>query len=617
MSDFRAIGGVSASLRNLLRDRMEDPVDVTIAPPDVTVSSVIGRRLNLYLYQVTENGYLKNQEIPGRGNPAAYGHPPLSLNLHFLLTAHSTTETELDSDLQAQHILGDAMRVLHDLPVVTDRLAITRPSVGTVGNPILDTSLLGAFERVKISLQPLSLEDLSKIWTALSEANFRLSVAYEVSVVQIESQRPRRFPRPVGEPPPAGPRVYAVPFRSPRITDIGVRRPGDPPGMERAFAYARIDDTLVLRGHDFASAATRVMLGGVDATSQITVLRDDRIEVTVPDDDALQPGPQPVRLVLAVMMGEPPEPHLGFQSNLAVFMLVPQISGLTQDTSTVPRTLRIQGKRLFLGTLGGETLVGPVLIPKTAYRAAQPAEITVALPDTFPARSVRCLVSGDLSTFPGLPAAPEVRLTIGSDGPRRAVFASSPATLADAARVLQAAIRGAPDGGAAFKGTRVTTAANRLVVVPGGLGGNVTFSAGDTANRLKLTGATTGGTTSQGYFSGELTPFPSLTSTNPAVRLTVGGTTGTVTLASRPATLANAASLLETAIRGAGFSNARVTALGDQLLILPFATGTVTFDGVPGTDETTVVELQLRASYPVRVRVNGAESIDQRGLEMP
>src|SRR5215208_6928842 len=284
MSDFRAIGGVSASLRNLLRDRMEDPVDATIAPPDVTVTNVTGRRLNLYLYQVTENGHLKNQEIPGQGHPGAYGHPPLSLDLHYLLTAHGTAETEADSDLEAQQVLGDAMRVLHDLPVVTDQLTITRPAVGTLGDPILDTSLLAEFEQVKIGLQPVTLEDFSKIWTALPEANFRRSVAYEVSVVQIESQRPRRFPRPVGEPPPAGPRVFAVPFRSPRITDIGVRRPGDPPGMERAFAYARIDDTLVLRGHDFASAATRVMLGGVDATSQITVLRDDRIEVTVPDD---------------------------------------------------------------------------------------------------------------------------------------------------------------------------------------------------------------------------------------------------------------------------------------------------------------------------------------------
>jgi Pvc16 N-terminal domain len=618
VSDYRAISGVSRSLRSLLLDRMEVPVGVTIAPPDVTVDDLSDSEwLNLYLYQVTENGYLKNQEIPGHGNPGAYGHPPLSLNLYYLLTVRGRSETGEDSDLQAQQTLGDAMRVLHDFPVITDRLQLTRSSPGgSVGDNILDTSLLGEFERIKITLEPVNLEDLSKIWTALPQTNFRRSVAYMVSVVQIESQRPGRFPRPVGEPPPAGPRVFAVPFRSPRITDIRVRRPGDPPDAERAFAYARIDDTLILGGHNFASNTTRVTLGGVDVTAQITLLRDDRIEVTVPDDDALQPGPQPVKVVLDVMMGDPPESHLGFQSNLTVFMLVPRISSLTQDTSTVPRTLRIQGKRLFLGTLGGETLVGPVLIPKSAYRAVQPAEITVALPDTLPARSVRCLVSGDLSTFPSLPTAPEVRLTIGADAPRRAVFASSPATLPDAAGILQAAIRSAPDGGASFRGTRVTTAANRLAVVPGGLASNVTVFAGDTANRLKLTGGT-GGTTSQGYLSGELAPFPSLTSTNPAVRLTVGGTGGTVTLASRPATLANAASLLETAIRGAGFSSARVTTLGNQLLILPFATGTVTFDGVPGTDEITVAELQLRASYPVRVRVNGAESIDERELEMP
>src|SRR5215211_4968835 len=383
---------------------MEVPVDITIAPPDVIISGAMEKRLNLY--QVAENGYLKNQEIPGRDHPGAYGHPPLSLDLQYLLTAHGGSETAPDSDLEAQQVLGDAMRVLHDLPVVTDQLTITRPAVGTVGDPILDTSLLGEFEQVKVGLQPVTLEDFSKIWTALPEANFRRSVAYEVSVVQIESQRPRRFPRLVGEPPPAGPRVFAVPFRSPQISEIRVRRPGDSSDVERAFAYARINDTLIVRGRNFASDTTRVMLSGVDATSQITVLQDDRIEVTIPDDALLQPGPQPVKVVLDIMMGDPLSAHLGFQSNLAVFMLVPQISGLTPDLSTVPRTLRIQGKRLFLGTLSGETLVGPVLIPKTTYRAAQPAEITVALPDTLPARSARCLISGGLSTFPNLPDNP-------------------------------------------------------------------------------------------------------------------------------------------------------------------------------------------------------------------
>jgi hypothetical protein len=52
-------------------------------------------------------------------------------------------------------------------------------------------------------------------------------------------------------------------------------------------------------------------------------------------------------------------------------------------------------------------------------------------------------------------------------------------------------------------------------------------------------------------------------------------------------------------------------------LILPGAAGTVAFDKVTGADETTAAELQLRARYPVRVRVNGAESIDERGLELP
>jgi hypothetical protein len=396
VSDFRAISGVSASLRRLLRDRMEVPVDVTIAPPDVTITGVTAKRLNLYLYQVTENGYLKNQEIPGRDHAGAYGHPPLSLNLHYLLTARSGTETSSDSDLEAQQILGDAMRVLHDLPVVTDQLTITRPAVGTVGDPILDTSLLGEFEKVKIGLQPVTLEDFSKIWTALSEANFRRSVAYEVSVVQIESQRPRRFPRPVGEPPPAGPRVFAVPFRSPQISEIRVRRPGDPPDMERTFAYARIGDTLILRGRNFASDTTRVMLSRVVATGQSTVLRDDRIEVPIPDDAELQPGPQPVKVVLDLMMGDPPSAHLGFQSNLAVFMLVPGSINLTPDLGASPRTLQITGERLFRPDRESLTLVGDEVIRSSEYTTSTPTEIKFDLPDSLGSGSypVRVRVHG-------------------------------------------------------------------------------------------------------------------------------------------------------------------------------------------------------------------------------
>lgn len=396
MSDFRAISGVSRSLRRLLRDRMEVPVAVTVAPPDVTGGVMTGKRLNLYLYQVTENGYLKNQEIPQQGHLGAYGHPPLSLDLHYLLTARSTNETAEDSDLEAQQILGDAMRVLHDLPVITEGLRITKPAAGTVGDPILDTSLRNEFERVKITLEPVTLEDLSKIWTALPDASFRRSVAYQVSVVQIESRRTRHFPQPVGEPPTAGPRVFAVPFRSPQISEIRVRRPGDPPDAERPFAYARIGDTLILRGRNFASDATRVLLGAVDATSQ-SAIRDDRIGVTIPDDAALQPGPQTVKVVLDIMMGDPPSPHLGFQSNLAVFMLVPgPITNLVPALSGTPRKLEITGKRLYHKDRESLTLVGDEVIRSSKYTTTTSTKIAFNLPASLGSGSypVRVRVHG-------------------------------------------------------------------------------------------------------------------------------------------------------------------------------------------------------------------------------
>ena len=101
MSDFRAIGGVSATLQTLLTDRMELPngvggVPVTVGLPPFTAKDNEPHRedprVNLFLYRVSENGYLQNQEIPGRGAGNGYGHPPLSLNLHYLVTAYGNVQ---------------------------------------------------------------------------------------------------------------------------------------------------------------------------------------------------------------------------------------------------------------------------------------------------------------------------------------------------------------------------------------------------------------------------------------------------------------------------------------------------------------------------------------------
>ena len=154
MSDYKAIRGVSSTLRSLLKDRMEKPVPVLLAPPDVAQSSNDGKRLNLYLYQLTQNRYLENQEIPGTGHPSQYGSPPLSLDLYYLLTSYGESDSGADSDLEAQEVLGDAMRVLHDFPVITPGLHQADDESKPL---ILDSTLVEEFERIKITLQPLTI----------------------------------------------------------------------------------------------------------------------------------------------------------------------------------------------------------------------------------------------------------------------------------------------------------------------------------------------------------------------------------------------------------------------------------------------------------------------------
>jgi hypothetical protein len=633
MSDFQAIGGVSATLQALLRDRLEPPPGLDITRVHITLSTPrsdqeTGQasedpRINLFLYRVNENVQLKNQEIPGHGHPNAFGYPPLSLDLHYLITAYGSTplpESDFVNETRAHYLLGSAMRVLHDFPVIAESLVTVRePS----GQQILHESLRGEFEKIKLILDPLSLEDLTKVWTALT-LPYRLSAAYLVSVVQIESQRPRVYPRLVREPPSAGPRVYAIPLRTPQITEILVRRPpGDPADMERPYPYARLGDTLIILGRHFAGTGTRVVLGAVEMP--VTPRSDDRIEISVPDDTLpdssvipqekrLQPGPQ----AAAVVVGVPDLPQTGFYSNRAAFMLVPRISTLLPQLSMAPRTLKIQGSRLFYDNLSGETLVGRALIPKASYAGPSPTEITVPLPDSLAAWPVVCLVSASLpASFTFSAPTPQVQVTIGGEGPHTATLPAGLTTPADAAGHLQAAIRSA-HGSPAFRNTRVTLLDSRLIVTPGGLFGAVNVAPAADPHTFEELGFA-GASMVQGYLSGELRPFPELSAGLPRMRVTLGASEQTIAFPARPASLEEAAARLDAAL-SAAFPGTWATTLENQLLILPGAPGDLIFEGLT-EDETSVAELQLHVRYPVRVRVNGAESLDAviaaLALELP
>jgi hypothetical protein len=315
VSTYKSIAGVSQSLVNLLGDRMVETAAITVAPPDVQIDQISGPRLNIYLYHLSENGFLKNQEIPGTGHAAVYGHPPLALTLHYIFTAFGNTETGADADMQAQFVLGDAMRVVHDFAIISANLLQQK----SPGKTILDTSLLDEFEQIKVTLQPKSLEEISKIWTALPRVNFRRSVTYEVSVVQVESQRPRSIGLPVRLR-----RVHAFTMRSPHIDEVFRQ----PPLMNIKAAAASEGETLRLAGHNLRAPNVSVLIDGIAAT--VVAVQDSHIDVVVPTGQftigihslqVMQP------LMLTVIDGQPPVQHDGFTSNTVGFQLLPAITG--------------------------------------------------------------------------------------------------------------------------------------------------------------------------------------------------------------------------------------------------------------------------------------------------
>jgi hypothetical protein len=211
MSSALAIAGVTAVLRDLLNDGLINhnvsgvlgsTVTVSALPPDrvVPVNGAENTQLNLFLHQVTFNTGWRNHALPSRDESGRHRltNPPLALDLHYLLSAYSAEE------LGSEILLGYAMQLLHDRPVL-DRQAITTaldpsPSVGTTLPPALralaDCGLADQVEQIKLVPEPLSTEEMSKLWTAV-QSHYRPTAAYLATVVLIESTQATRPTLPV------------------------------------------------------------------------------------------------------------------------------------------------------------------------------------------------------------------------------------------------------------------------------------------------------------------------------------------------------------------------------------------------------------------------------------
>ncbi|MBX9403075.1 DUF4255 domain-containing protein [Lysobacter sp. BMK333-48F3] len=250
MSNALAIGAVTAGLKDLIGNGLLGldlsaigSVSVSALPPDrITTGQTEPNQLNLFLYQVTPNTGWSNQQLPARdGSGQRSGRPPLALDLHYLLTAYGA------QDLAAEALLGLGMQFLHETPALSrEQLRVV---LGPPTPPFGEFSALSLADQVewlKITPKYLSTEELTKLWTAM-QARYRPSMAYQVSVVLIESDASARSALPVLKrgADDRGPTAMAA--GAPRLYGIA-------PAASDLLPAARLGDVLRLRGERLGAA---------------------------------------------------------------------------------------------------------------------------------------------------------------------------------------------------------------------------------------------------------------------------------------------------------------------------------------------------------------------------
>jgi hypothetical protein len=323
VSNFLAIATVTAALRRLLQTAASQAVPGAIVrtgrPEAPAGAGVAAAGIDLYLFRVTPNPALANDDLPTRrADTSLAQRPRLALDLHYLLTFRGN-----ETDLEPQRLLGNAARGLHATPVLAKSLITL--AIGDFaflsGPPASD--LADAFELVKLTPMHLSLEELSKLWSVLFQIPYNLSVAYQASVVVLEGTETPLQPLPVLERD-----LYVVPFDHAVIDRVdSAAGPGLP-----IFD----GDTLVLRGSSLRRYPTRVVVRGIQVDPFSVTADEVRVPLSAPPFPAntLRAGAQGVSVLHPLMMGKPPVEHGGVESNVAAFVLRPRLTAVNAPSSS-------------------------------------------------------------------------------------------------------------------------------------------------------------------------------------------------------------------------------------------------------------------------------------------
>ena len=317
MSNHLAIATVTAVLRELLLKPVHDAVtgsDVGFSRPDGTGTASGDQNaplVNIYLYQVTPNAAYRNADLPTRrSDGTVVQKPQVALDLHYLFTFHGN-----DSKFEPQLLLGAVVSTLQAKPVISSAEIGTAL---TAYKPLQDSDLASQVELVRLTPTALSLEEFSKLWSVFFQVEYCLSVAYQASVVLIESDDVPQEGLPVQTR-----NVYVTAFQQPSVDKVfpatGLGQPILP------------TSTIVIQGRHLAGNVTSVRMG--DLVVAPAVVTDRVIKLPIPA--GLPAGPLGLQVIQQVEIGSPAQPHPGLKSNVVAFVLQPAIKPQTASSTQI------------------------------------------------------------------------------------------------------------------------------------------------------------------------------------------------------------------------------------------------------------------------------------------
>ncbi|WP_350282048.1 Pvc16 family protein [Nitrosomonas sp.] len=180
MSTFTIINDVSLEIRRRIFASLNSAPGVTLnfsneasnivfSAPQETPEN--GARLSLYLYHISVNGPMRNQRLlPHPGHTDELTLPPLPLELRYIATP-------MDEEENNQLIIGRLLQFIYDQSVID-----------TIDDQPLGNGLGGGSSTLRVTPDLMNVEQLSQLWNAFNQS-FRLSVAFQVDVVAVDSAR--------------------------------------------------------------------------------------------------------------------------------------------------------------------------------------------------------------------------------------------------------------------------------------------------------------------------------------------------------------------------------------------------------------------------------------------